>query len=251
MRENLIIPAGNNNDQFVLEGIRWLVSTAKAGKGEGLIAVNGFAVLERVARRIFGERRAKQLRAGMATVDGVRLAVMSDAKPLFDFSGPVFALYPSARLLDRIDTMYSVTHLLVIPWLEKDVEDWIRAWQPHEIGEDAEVAGSIALSNPIVAAAMDDLVVLINVGTGIVSPTDKAHAIEIFRCLKLNGTTYDPDEIRAWLVAEAGMEPGDANDVRDLAQRILDGRTVQGAGSPRKNTQRYKRWVAEAGAGTS
>lgn len=171
---------------------------------------------------------------------------MSDNRPRWDFEGPVLALYPSKRLLDRLDEMQSVSELLVLPWLAKDVADWIRAWNPPEFGEASPGAGQPTIADPVVAAAMNSLTVMINMGTGIVHPSDKRTAIEIFRALYLNGKIYDPGEIRAWLVGAKGMDPGDADDIRDLAQKILDRRTIQGAGAAKKNTALYKRWVKES-----
>ncbi|MDZ4178330.1 MAG: hypothetical protein U1E29_03725 [Coriobacteriia bacterium] len=47
------------------------------------------------------------------------------------------------------------------------------------------------------------------------------------------------------------MSPEDANDIRDLGQKVLDGRTVQGGGSAKKNVAWYKRWVSESESGGS
>ena len=246
MRENLIVTS-DNSDQAALRGIAWLVQTAATTSEDGLIAVNGFAVLDRVAGRLLGTAGAKHLRAGTGTINGVRVKTMSDARPLFDFAGPVLALFPSAKLLDRLDNMYSITHLLVIPWMEKDAKDWVRAWNPRELGEEPQEEAIAEIASPVVQTAMNDLLLMINTSTGIVHPSDKQTAIEIFRCLKLNGVTYDPDEIRAWLVGARDLDPADANDIRDLANKILEGRTVQGAGPARKDTRRFKMWTEKVG----
>lgn len=241
MRRNLILTSTGNNNAGVARAVEWLSKEAAVGGGNGLIAVPTFQVL----LNVFGDAHGKLLKNGVM-VRGAMIQSMSEQNPLFDFPGPVLALYPTPKLLDRLDDMLSVTHLLVIPWLEKDVRDWKRAWSPTELGATPGKQDLPTISDGVVWAALNELTIRINMGTGILHPLDKQAAIETFRTLRLNGRPYDPDEIRAWLVGAKGMDPKDANAVRDLAQKILEGRTVQGAGPAKKNVTTYKRWVEES-----
>jgi len=246
MRESLILANEGNNDRAVLAGLRWLAETAVEIGCSGLVAVETYEVLETVAGRLFGASIAARMRAGSVLLEDARIETTTAKKAPYDFRGPVFALYPSSRLLDKLDQMRSVTHLLVLPWTDRDTVDWVQAWHPAELGSGQLPAPDVEIADPIVRAAMRSLVMMINTTTGIGHPSDKRTAIETFRTLSLNGVHYDPDEIRAWLVGARKMTPKHADDVRDLAQRIADGRTVRGAGPARKNAALFRRWVEKS-----
>ena len=140
----------------------------------------------------------------------------------------MLVIYPSKDLLDKVDELYDVTDVLVIPWGMPEVQFWIDQWQAKSLegGPDQEVP-PVTL-HPMVRAALRHLTNTVNLKTGIVHPSDHQKAIEFFETLHLAGIEYNPADIRAWLVGQGGWGPKDADEVAKLAADMAQGKKLRG-----------------------
>ncbi|WP_173915917.1 hypothetical protein [Halobacillus sp. Marseille-Q1614] len=59
-------------------------------------------------------------------------------------------------------------------------------------------------------------------------PADKSATIDLFRTLKKGNEEFEPNEIRSWLIIEAELNPKFADDIRDIAKEVSDGKQING-----------------------
>lgn len=142
----------------------------------------------------------------------------------------IIAVYATQRMLDQIDSTSNAAAVIVVPWLMEHVAEWIRTWNPHVLGE-PQVAPEVLIENPVVEEALKVLTDIVNLSTGLAHPRDKESAVQLFRLLYNHGELYDPDSVRAWALRH-GWTPEGANDLKRVAQAILDRRRIRGGRYP-------------------
>lgn len=81
-------------------------------------------------------------------------------------------------------------------------------------------------SDPVVEAALKTLTRSVNLSTGLGHPSDRDSAIWLFRKLKQAKITYNPMEIKGWLVRHGWMAEY-ANDVKEVAEKIQHGKRLR------------------------
>lgn len=69
-------------------------------------------------------------------------------------------------------------------------------------GQISRIQSSRLIDDPVAKEAVDTLDALVNTSTGITHSSDRSTCIEIFKTLHSNGISFDPETVRAWLVAE-------------------------------------------------
>jgi hypothetical protein len=142
----------------------------------------------------------------------------------------IIAVYPTQRMLDQIDSARNAAAVIVVAWIMDDVREWRRTWNPHVLGE-APTAPEVLIENPVVEEALKMLTSTVNLSTGLTHPSDKEAAVQLFRQLYKKRELYDPNSIRAWALRN-GWAPKGADQLRDVAQAILDRRPIRGGRHP-------------------
>lgn len=216
--------------QAIIKGFAWLLELAKSdtSKSSALLAVPAQFTLRGDISSVIGDKAVSSLTKGHAfTLNSfVKVSLLTERIALYSWNGPILAIYPTKKLLDKIDSLTGVTDVLVIPWTLQEVQYWIDTWAATELGSAPEARKPF--SDPLVEAALDALTNRVNLSTGILHPLDRAAAIDLFRILRDNGIPYDPNEIRAWLVSQGGWKPSDADDVKRVAEAILARKALRG-----------------------
>lgn len=138
----------------------------------------------------------------------------------------ILVVYGRSSLLDVADAAYQAYGIVVVPWMESDVQEWIRTWTPHIVGTATTESEERLVADPVVEKALGVLTRSVNLSSGLAHATDRAAAIQLLRMLRDSGHTYDPTAIRAWAVRN-GWSPSTANELRDLAQAVLDRRRLR------------------------
>ena len=93
--------------------------------------------------------------------------------------GILIAFYPNKRLLDKIDSIRDLEHIIVVPWTMESIENWAGTWAPVVIG-DSKPQKQIVMDNPVVVEAMKLLTDTINLSSGLNHPSevgDREHGI--------------------------------------------------------------------------
>lgn len=218
--------------QTIIKGVAWLIQLAKsdASKSSALLAVPVHSTLRGDISSVIGDKAVTSFNKGNTVMlnNLVKVSLLTERTVQYSWNGPVLAIYPTKRLLDKIDSLTGVTDVLVIPWTIQEVQYWIDTWVATELSAAPQVATKKPFSNPIVEAALEVLTERVNLSTGSLHPLDRTAAVDLFRILRDNGIPYDPKEVRAWLVSQGGWRPSDADDVKKVAEAILARKALRG-----------------------
>jgi len=230
-RKSLYINSEGPNKEAISKGLYWLLQTCNSNnQDKALIAVpvKNNILPPSVISEVIGIQAAKSLVKKKAVkLENVDVKLLTERESIYSWNGPILAIYPTKKLLDKIDGLRDVTDVLVIPWSMDEVKFWINTWSANELGKPESDLKKISLSNPVVEEALKSLTMCVNVSTGITHPQDRSRCIELFKKLKDAGEIFNKEEIRAWLVAEGGWKPEDADEVVNVAEAVLEGRRLR------------------------
>lgn len=239
-----MVNAQGHDDEAIANGILWLQQYAEQAGSAAAVVVPSLRQVESLASKLgVGEAvLKKQRRFRLGSVD-VGVMIKKDLT-YASFEGPMLGLWVDDQLLPKMEAMRPAA-ICAIPWLHKDIEKWKAARAPHDL-RTGHQASEPRISNRVVEAALSNLTSSVNLSTGLGHPSDKDHAVGIFRALVAARETFDTDEIRAWAAAN-GWDADDADELADLAGRLAEGRKVMTKGWSLPGDA-VDRWRAEVGA---
>lgn len=131
----------------------------------------------------------------------------------------IMGIYVTKKMLDQIDSAKNATAVILVPWSMEEVAEWRRTWTPMIVGQ-APADPDILIKDPVVEEALKALTKRINLGTGLLHPSDKKAAVQLLRLLQQEGKKFDADSMRAWAVRN-GWAPQGANQLKEVADGIL------------------------------
>lgn len=221
---------GPDKDSLV-KGFKWLVGLCSSGPllCKALIAIPvKKSILSGVISQVIGKQGVKSLAMGnkvkfCVNNKTLEISLLIEKQNIYEWKGPILAVYPNKKLLDKIDGLYGVTHVLIVPWSREEVEFWINRWSACDLDNPSSPRRREILSNKVVEEALKSLTNTVNLSTGISHPNDREKAINLFMRLKQAGEIFNPEEIRDWLIAESGWNPQYADGVKDVAEKVLEG----------------------------
>jgi len=227
-RTSSYLEVNGNGLQDIVSGFAWLIKLAQTdlSKRSALLAIPLLKMLEVDIAPILG----RQAVAGLASGNEYRietlltLTVMTERKPRREtWPGPILAVYPTRKLLDIIDGMSEVTDLLVVTRKVWAIQYWINTWRVAPLGASPLPPARQGVSR-VLAAALKTLTLRCKTSTEPAGPFDRAAVVSLFETLRRRGFAFDPVEVRAWLVAEGGWKPVEADEVREIAAGVLAGK---------------------------
>jgi len=140
----------------------------------------------------------------------------------------VLSLYPTPKMTDNLNDLRRAKAIVVVPWINKEREKWIQTWNPEIIGGDEVEIEDLDL-DPRLERALSALTGIINVSTGLTHSSDKESSIQLLQILHRNGIQLKPDNMKTWALKNGWTSNG-ANQLQDIAQRILEGRRFRTSG---------------------
>jgi hypothetical protein len=232
------------DDKAVAEGWTWLLREAVNSEEKlGWVAVNAVEVAPRLGRAI-GDVAAVLTRDRLVRAKGLSIGLITNtrAKSARWVPAPVLAVWPSERLLSRIEDDLRPPAVLVIPWTTSEIDAWITGHQPIEVRTGHATTTAATISNPVVEAALTSLTQIIDMGTGQVDLTDfrdRAAAIQAMQILYDGGEAFLPAEIGPWAIAN-GWEMRAARELQEIAEKTKKGARLRGS------RQAGRRWATDA-----
>ena len=137
--------------------------------------------------------------------------------------GPVLAAWPDQKHLAEIAEDRRTSALCVVPWLEKDVDAWVRARSPQQLGGLATAASEKPLvSNPVVVQGLRTLSHSVNHANALAGSMDRRDAIAVLQTLDDGRYPLVAEDIYAWALAN-GWSASGADRLKELAARISAG----------------------------
>jgi len=140
----------------------------------------------------------------------------------------VLSLYPTSKMTDNLNDLNRAKAIVVVPWIDKERDKWIKTWNPNIIGGEEVEIEALEL-DPRLERALSALTGVINVSTGLTHSSDKESAINLLQILHRKGVVLEPENMKIWALQNDWTSDG-ANDLQDIAQRILDGRRFRTSG---------------------
>lgn len=161
--------------------------------------------------------------------------------------GAVLAPWASRRVLDGIDDDLgaAVAAVCVIQGSATDHTEWRAARQARDLRQPAAAPAAGPDLDPVVVAAMTEAGQTINHNNALVQTEDKAYVVITLQRLVEAGHAYDVSDLCAW-AAGNGFTAIEVKNLRDIAQRVLDGRRFQLRSSYGPGPDAVTRWRDEA-----
>lgn len=173
---------------------------------------------------VLGNSRCKQLRQGESVAFGstsnLVLATLRSNRMLHQ-ADAVIAVYADDALLREAESAPRSRLIIAASWVDEQCEQWRRAWNPEIPGQEAQPA-QVLVSNPVVRAALNTLTGRINLGSGLLHPSDNHAAKEMLVILHDAGEWESPANMEAWALRR-GWTPDGALALYTLAERVQSG----------------------------
>ena len=131
-------------------------------------------------------------------------------------------------MTDNLNDLRRARAIVVVPWIDKEREEWIQTWNPEIIGGDEVEIEDLDL-DPRLERALSALTGVINVSTGLTHSSDRESAIQLLQILYRNRIQLKPDNMKTW-VLQNGWTSSGANQLQDIAQRIIERRRFRTSG---------------------
>jgi len=182
-----------------------------------------------VVFEVLGKQTCKDLRDGQR----VRLSPAHSISVITDLNfnlrhtnDVVMSVYPTSKGIALINDTKNAHAIIVVPWtMNEDVLKWQRAWTPTIIGDTTMTIEQLDL-DPVIMDFLRRLTESANLSTGLVHPSDRNSAIELFQILRNDGITYDSAMVEAWAIKN-GWNAGGAKDLALVAKEIADGKKLR------------------------
>jgi hypothetical protein len=133
------------------------------------------------------------------------------------YQGLLVGAHISVEDMSKLDDSFGAKALMYIPWTGGDEQEWRKTWRPETLGPSPEAASQENLPL-LVEEALRELTERVNLGTGLVHPSDKEDAQRVMTQLKADGHSFDPAEVRRW-ARRNGWSSHAAKDLEKIAQK--------------------------------
>ena len=138
----------------------------------------------------------------------------------------ILGILPTKKMLDEIDGATSAYAVIIVPYLDDEVSEWISTWNPKMLGEERESTISENSIDPIVSVALKALTSQVNLSSGLTHTLDRHSAIDLFKILKKENIYFDPNEVKIW-AKQNGWTVDGANDLYKIAKDISEGKRLR------------------------
>ena len=224
-RSRFYVDAEGPDDDAVRLGLAWLANEAKKA-GAGTLHAPGLQNFEYLSHLIPSIGAIVKRKSFQLEGTTVHIATPRTGRIV----GAVLALWTDDRTLQVIEDRARPLAICAIPWLRKDISNWVAAHSPRDL-RSGSATSAVKVSNPVVEEALRSLTSSVNLATGLGHPSDHDAAVWTFRALRQAGEGFDPDEIRAW-ASSHGWRMGDADELADFARRVNEGRQIRTGSRP-------------------
>ncbi|WP_173915919.1 hypothetical protein [Halobacillus sp. Marseille-Q1614] len=171
-RDSFYINSEGGNYEALKRGIQWLIKQCeKDGNQNAFLCVptkqNLTGVISDTLGKDYTNILSKNNEARLPNNLG-KLILITERSKNVNNSGPCLVLYPSSKLLNKIDSYTELRKVLVIPWgWNSNIQNWIKTWNAKELETNDKKNAEQFIKNPVVDEALRDLLESINTSTGI------------------------------------------------------------------------------------
>ena len=225
-RENFFIKSDGPNDDAALKAFQWLLNRPETNC---FLAVNVYGNLDGVISGILGEQAVKTLKKTRTLrLKDKNISLVTERHLIYDGkNSPLLGFYTIRTFLDKLDSIPNLSAILIVPWILKNVEPWIRTRSAINLETQKEPQEPSLIENKVVVQALKSLTATVNVSTGINHPRDKDAAVQTFTILRDASEYFNPEDVKAWLIRYGKWDATDAQEVAVIAQKVLGRRRLR------------------------
>lgn len=155
----------------------------------------------------------------------------------------MLVFWADENMMEKVDGLDDIVAIVTYPWLDDGIDNWIRTWSPHIVGQ-ADSAAAPLISDPIVAAALSSLTTCVNLGNhGLhghyAEQTDRTLGI-----LRAKNHPLDAEAMKLWAIKH-GWHPKMAGDLEKKAKKVVDRKTKPGLRSFEGGAETYAYWQSK------
>lgn len=249
LTERRFVDAHGYDPDAVKLSLGWLLRfAAEQGHGQVTVFVSTLTQVDSLAELV-GIDPARLRKDRVFRVGHVAVKVVTERHLLQErLSGPVLGLWVDDGQLEKRLDGSDAPALCVVPWNPADIDQWKANWNPVNLRTGEPAGAGASVGNPVVVAALESLTNTVNLSTGLSHPSDKQAAVQAFKLLRDAGEGFVPAEVQSWAVTH-GWKPKHARELRELAQAILDRRSIRGGRMRWRNdiVEQWRRTAARDG----
>jgi hypothetical protein len=211
------IVEGSDADEAVALGLGWLAERGQTGEEVGVVLPN-VPSIDNLKGAIGPERTHGAKADREFSHGGVVVRVLTEKTRPAAFGGALLVPWASEEALERTEVLRPRA-ICATGWEQGELDRWKAAFG----ATDLRSGRSVEKPTDAPAAVRGLLATL----TDVLHSNDKKRAITGLVAIRDEGIEIDPVVVRA-AALEAGWEPRAADRIRDLAEKVAAGRTVQG-----------------------
>lgn len=209
------------------QAIQWLIGSSSSTV---YLAVIQNSIVDHIFRDVLGKDFVRNLiKRGSALLDGHEVVLVTHTRMQYNpVPSRLLAFYPDEAFLDELDAIPRITAMLVVPYQAEEIETWRKARNAVPLGQPQQARVTMHLSDRVVEAAVRSLAQAVNQANRLASGRDRERAVLTFRILLEEGhLSYDPEDVKVFLMSECGFDGPLADTVKEIAEQILQGRRLR------------------------
>lgn len=192
--------------------------------------------------RFLGDRLVRSLSKGPVPLSNGNRRHAETLRTFTSQGRPVVIItyYAEIGILDFADGVRNAVGVVAVPDLPGEADAWSERWGVKVHGQEQQALTKL-IEDDVVARALDDLNLRINISTGIIHPRDKEYADEVLRILRAKGHADPSDQIRSWAIRN-GWKPDHAAKLEALSRKVWALKGKPSLASFHNPQERYARW---------
>lgn len=210
------------NTDPVYTGISWLLKHLESQNR--YVALSTLGSLEAYSERKGLEVLNKLKKTPHSDlINNLKFTLIYESKiPHNLYNCPILVLHADKKYLDKLCSIKNISEMFVIGYPE-DMGSWINYSNASEYGKSQKNIGSASLSN-VVKNALVSVTSTINIANGMTHPRNKDWIISTFQVLADNKESFDPEDVKAWLISNGKWDPEDAELAKEIVAGIKAGK---------------------------
>jgi len=140
----------------------------------------------------------------------------------------ILSLYPTSKMIDNLNDLKRAKAIIVVPWIDKEREDWIKTWNP-EIISGGEIEVDSLNIDPRSEKALFILTDMVNLSSGLTHTSDREKTIQLLRILHKKGINLNPDDMRIWAL-QNGWNSDASSRLYEIAEGVIRGKKFRTTG---------------------
>ncbi len=173
---------------------------------------------------ILGEKISKLLSKNETIEFGSASIKLETLRSLKSYSkaDAILVVYANNKMMDVVDSNKYVKLIIAVPYINADIEEWKRTWNPSTPNGESDEEKLI--QDSMVEAALIGVTKIINLGNNCLNPRDEEAIKDAFRILHAHNHKEVPKNIRAWCIRHAWPAQA-ADDAMKQASKAFSLRT--------------------------